>query len=262
MSDCPCQTALEALDLVHENDLSHGPAGWTLQVVSPEIPGLKEAWTHFQACHRCQQAMSRIWQFDRDAGAVIRNVPVPSSLVSRLVDAAEVGAVSQTTTCNPRPRSRRFAAALVACCLVIGLIGTVIAYDRWNRVSLDEITAQMVAAVYAPRLSTVEPRLPLPRSMALSARSDCFSLPVRSCHGEAYYFPVQARQDSVQRGILVAIPLSRVHSPPECLSYLGCHNDYIGAFVRTAWIEKDTVYICLIQRDEQLHRARWSGNPG
>jgi len=86
-----CELAREQLDVIHPD----GP-----ELADAEVQG---AVAHVEQCPDCAEVVKSRHAFDRELGRVLRDIPVPSTLRSRLVLAVTEAESSQSST-QPAPR--------------------------------------------------------------------------------------------------------------------------------------------------------------
>jgi hypothetical protein len=247
-----------------------------LAPVGGAVPAaLAEAVRHLDACPACQAAVRRQAVLDRKIGDLLRDVPVPEGLATRLLQSLErasaatagpalavagvdAGArpVSETA---PRRRGRRWVISLAAACVLAAIFGA------WRLIapplSLEGLIVQAETAM--PTLPECDKHAwpPLPTTMNTRLLVDA---PRALPGGPAavFFFEIPpARGRPAVSGRLLAVPVSRLGTPPAGTGFLSRAAVYRGlGFCASSWVEGDFAYVCLVEGGERelhlLERAR------
>lgn len=87
-----CELAREQLDVIHPDRSEQAN------------PDVQEAAAHVEHCCSCSELVESRRAFDREFGRVLRQVPVPPGLRSRLVLAVSEAGTSESVTQRPQPQ--------------------------------------------------------------------------------------------------------------------------------------------------------------
>lgn len=269
-----CRQALEILEVARpgSSDLSE--------------PELAEAAAHIQSHDDCRNEFARRQQLDRQIGAVIRDVPVPSDLKARLLadlaSAAETAddqavvpgdAVEPTKT----PLSRRTWTKVIAgaaACVMAGVIawqlspgdpptvdsnalaGHVATFISDEQLDFSNLTA--FAGDFESKLNW-EWESSQQKGVTLSGPK-AFSLPDHPNSAVAMYqFRFTHRRRPVT-GYLLVLPANIVSKPPEATSLAGGQLSYLNRMLASrSWTEEvdggKFVYVCIMPGGDDHFRT-------
>lgn len=254
-----CQNVLELLDCVRtdSDDL--------------DLPEMADARAHLNSCDTCQQSFAEMQSFDRAVTNVVQSVDVPDGLRSSLLErsigetSVEVPAaadkpiteatIEHETAASARRRRLRVAVS-VSCTLMLGVAAWI-----WQSppiqfteaVLLERLPIDLSATekfdtgfeLVLPTPWTANPRLRVGREFRGIDLDD------EAGHDAAVaIFNYSPSRNAPVRGILAAIPASRVAPPPKSGSFSQADSQYIQIdgrrLVAAVWQEGDQVYVCLV----------------
>lgn len=275
-----CRTALELLEcatlcaMPAEASGSERSDCCADEVAAAEMVAARE---HLDGCPRCRDAFHAMQERDRQIARAMRDVLVPEGLRDRLLealairstDAVQAGPQHPATTqpeetprTLPRRRLFRSAAAIAAAIALATGIGIWWLSRGPEQFTVAEWNAD--AAMEDEQLASLEPfdnsfGALSPASWAGAPVS--FSKPRGIAHPKieghvaaAYAFRLQTRGGPPITGIIVAIPKSRISSPPASTRFEfrppRAYTD-AGGVVMVAWTEGDLVYVCGVRGGAQ-----------
>lgn len=248
-----CQTALEILDCVRpdSDDL--------------DLPEMTDARAHLNSCDACQQTFAERQSFDRAVMEVAQDVDIPEGLRSSLLElaaknvSAESGGQSADDAPSRKTSSRRriiLAAASIACAL---MAGTAVWWLQSQPVQYTEKRLfELLPMDLRPTVEfdgSFEVALPFAwssdRRLRVSRELRGIDLDEDEGHDAAVaVFNYSPSRNAPIRGILAAIPASRVQPLPTAVSFAQADSQYIAKDgrrpVAAVWQERDTVYICMV----------------
>lgn len=220
-----------------------------------EDSALEAAFAHADACPACAEVVEFRREFDRQAGRVIRDVPVPAGLKERLLAAAEISAQPSVVRAPADQRSARysrrkvFVAVTSAAALLLAAAGTwLFTHDAPAPLAMSD-----VQAFWASRIEHGAALADLPEfdgsfdpaiqdgrwSGAISASPLGADMDDDGRHDAAVY--------AFRTGFLVIMQPGRVTGPPEAGSALSAQRSY-RPVPNVAWTLDGQVYLCYVEQ--------------
>lgn len=216
-----------------------------------ESPELEAAFAHVDSCPECAEVVEFRREFDRRAGSVIRDVPVPAGLKERLLAAAELTVQPAAETPRPSRRARRkflLATSSAAALLVAAGAAWFFGGDAPHPIALHEVRefwsiqlSEPAAVEELPAFDgNFDPSIPdLRWADHFQEAPQGADIDGDGLHDAAVY--------QFQTGFLVVLAPGRIEDAPAAESPFAADQDYTP-ILNVAWTDAGQVHLCYVQK--------------
>ncbi len=238
----------------------------SLDVADQADPEYSAAAAHAQSCNSCRRQLEDIAAQDLAIGEIVRDVPLPSGLETRLLQAVEREVASTSPLpaerqSSPTSRRRFFTRRLplAMACVAFAAAGFWV-WQLNSKTELDDLIALSVKSISAEAdgLLFQGQYDPLDQFPPLRFPSDIelqdfrrLSGTDRSCEAAVLRFSFVDRQNRRILGALVMAPVESIVQPPTASSMAGAVVEYRENGVHSkSWQAGGFVYVCVIDGGE------------